>query len=232
MLNSSRNCCNCAMCASPITFDPAGLSHSLRDHPVLAVLRPRDAAQAERQIAAVAAVGLRHIELSWSAQAWWAPFMGSLSTGWPGIRFGAAGLCHPDQIEPLPQLGICFAMSPIGCSAMLDRADAVGITLVPGVFSPTEVWRFSGGAGQGLVKLFPAAALGTSYWRQLSSPLADLPFCIAAGGLSPADITPWLAAGVQAVALGSSLLNENDQLRPGHANAMASFANGRPIPTK
>ena len=220
------------MCASPITFDPAGLSYSLRAHPVLAVLRPRDADQAERQIAAVAAVGLRHIEISWSAQAWWAPFVGSLSACWPGIRFGVAGLCHPNQIEPLVQLGIGFAMSPIGCSTMLERANALGITLVPGVFSPTEVWRFSGDAGPGLVKLFPAAVLGPAYWRQLRNPLADLPFCIAAGGLSPADITPWLAAGVQAVALGSSLFNENDQLRPGHANGLATFANGQPIPTK
>jgi 2-dehydro-3-deoxyphosphogluconate aldolase/(4S)-4-hydroxy-2-oxoglutarate aldolase len=57
-----------------------------------------------------------------------------------------------------------------------------------------------------LVKLFPAATVGPGYWRRLAAPLGEsLPFCIAAGGLGPADVMTWLEAGVDAVALGSSL---------------------------
>jgi 2-dehydro-3-deoxyphosphogluconate aldolase/(4S)-4-hydroxy-2-oxoglutarate aldolase len=60
-------------------------------------------------------------------------------------------------------------------------------------------------AGAAAVKLFPASALGPGYWRSLAGPLGPLPFCIAAGGLRADDVPAWLAAGVDAVALGNSL---------------------------
>ena len=111
-------------------------------------------------------------------------------------------------------------MSPIASLAMVERASALQLTLVPGVFSPTEVQAFGVATGGGPIKLFPAASLGPAYWRQLSGPLGPLPFCIAAGGLKPVDVAPWLAAGVQAVALGSSLLDCHDQLLQGHAASL------------
>jgi 2-dehydro-3-deoxyphosphogluconate aldolase/(4S)-4-hydroxy-2-oxoglutarate aldolase len=56
------------------------------------------------------------------------------------------------------------------------------------------------------VKLFPAATLGPGYSGRLRAPLGEsLPFCVAAGGLRPEDVPVWLEAGVDAVALGSSL---------------------------
>jgi len=73
------------------------------------------------------------------------------------------------------------------------------------VMSPTEVCQ-ARALGCRLVKLFPAATVGPGYWRRLAAPLGEsLPFCIAAGGLGPADVMTWLEAGVDAVALGSSL---------------------------
>ncbi|NDG02997.1 MAG: hypothetical protein EB119_07355 [Synechococcaceae bacterium WBB_34_004] len=69
-----------------------------------------------------------------------------------------------------------------------------------------------------------AAALGPTYWCQLQGPLAPLPFCIAAGGIAPKDLASWFAAGVQAVALGSSLFDSSNCLRPGHIDSLAPFA--------
>lgn len=47
---------------------------------------------------------------------------------------------------------------------------------------------------------------GASLLAPVLAPLGDpLPFCIAAGGLAPADVLPWRAAGVNAVVLGSRL---------------------------
>jgi len=87
----------------------------------------------------------------------------------------------------------------------LCHAAGRDLVLVPGVMTPTEIWR-ARALGCRLVKLFPAAMLGPHYWRRLSAPLgAPLPFCIAAGGLGVADVLPWRAAGVDAVALGASL---------------------------
>ncbi|MFW6731382.1 MAG: bifunctional 4-hydroxy-2-oxoglutarate aldolase/2-dehydro-3-deoxy-phosphogluconate aldolase [Synechococcus sp.] len=205
----------------PITSDPAGLRQSLVSSPLLAVLRPGSSGQAERQIQALADVGVHHVELSWSDDPAWPPLVRHAINHWPGIRFGAAGLRYADQLQSVADLGLTYAMSPIGSTAMVAAAAPLGLTLVPGVFSPTEVNRFR---EVGLVKLFPAASLPPLYWRQLRQPLHPLPFCIAAGGLRPEDAASWFAAGVQAVALGSSLFDADDQLRPHDVSVLRSLA--------
>ena len=205
--------------------DPAGLRHSLASAPLLAVLRPSGPPQAERQIQAVASLGFRHVELAWSAEPWWGPFVLAAQGQWPQLRFGAAGIKHPDQIVGLPALGLGFAMAPIATDALVLSARRQGLTLVPGVFSPSEVHHFgvSLAAASGLVKLYPAAILGPAYWRLLCGPLQPLPFCIAAGGLAPRDVGPWLEAGVQAVALGSSLFDRHDVIAAADASLLESF---------
>jgi 2-dehydro-3-deoxyphosphogluconate aldolase / (4S)-4-hydroxy-2-oxoglutarate aldolase len=95
-------------------------------------------------------------------------------------------------------------VSPILDAELLQRARRLGLVLVPGVLSPSEVHQ-ARQLGCRLVKLFPAASVGPDYWRRLRQPLGGLPACIAAGGLAPADVEPWLQAGVDAVALGGGL---------------------------
>lgn len=221
MQNSSRTCCFIATFGLPTTSDPSGLRDSLVASPLLAVLRPGSIGQAERQIEGLSAVGVKHVELSWSDDPCWPELVRHAIGHWPEIRYGAAGLRHADQLQVVADLGLAYAMSPIGSMAMVAAAASLGLTLVPGVFSPTEVDRFR---DVGLVKLFPAASLKPQYWRQLRQPLHPLPFCIAAGGLRPEDAASWFAAGVQAVALGSSLFDAEDRLRPQDVSVLRSLA--------
>ena len=104
-------------------------------------------------------------------------------------------------LNDLSRLDLSYAMAPCWCPELVERARALGVLLVPGVFSPSEVhqaMRF----GCRVVKLFPAANLGPGYWGRLQAPLGPLPFVIAAGGLEVSDIPVWLEAGHGAVALG------------------------------
>ena len=74
------------------------------------------------------------------------------------------------------------------CPELVEQARGLGVLLVPGVFSPTEVHqaiRF----GCRVVKLFPAANLEPGYWSRLQAPLGPLPFVIAAEGNS-GDLPP------------------------------------------
>jgi len=110
---------------------------------------------------------------------------------------------------------LSYGVSPILDAAMVRLAAQLQFTLVPGVFSPTEVDR-ARRWGCPIVKLFPAASLGPGYWRRLREPLGEpLPFCIAAGGLQIDDVLAWLAAGVDAVAIGSSLITPPTTLASG-----------------
>ncbi len=152
------------------------------------------------------ALGLRHVELAWQSGPGWSDQMRELIARFPRLALGAASLTEPRALDAAIAAGCGYGMSPILDPDLLLAACDAGFTLVPGVMSPSEVHR-ARQCGSALVKLFPAAPLGPGYWRRLLDPLgAPLPFCIAAGGLTPADVAPWLAGGVDAVALGSALL--------------------------
>ena len=197
------------MCGWPSTSDPAGLLTSLRRQPVLAVLRPSTIAQARCQLDQLLAAGLLHVELAVRADEAWVAMAAELQRTYPTMRLGAASVCTVDALMAVADAGLAYAVSPILDPELLQRAHAAGITLVPGVFTPTEV-ALAVRCGAAAVKLFPAAALGPGYWRSLAGPLSPLPFCIAAGGLGVPDVAAWLRAGVDAVALGGQLFDPGD----------------------
>ncbi len=211
------------------TSSPLALLASLRRQPLLVVLRCQATPEALATIDQLHRIGVRHIELAWRDDPGWIDFCLSLQRSYPDLLFGSASVCHRAALEATAAAGLGYAMSPILDPELLDQADQLGLTLVPGVMTPTEVDR-ARRLGCRLVKLFPAANLGPHYWRQLEAPLGVLPFCIAAGGLQLAAVPDWLAAGVDAVALGGALFAGRDgsfQLDPG-LNGLLHWLDARP----
>ncbi|MFM8526427.1 MAG: bifunctional 4-hydroxy-2-oxoglutarate aldolase/2-dehydro-3-deoxy-phosphogluconate aldolase [Cyanobacteriota bacterium] len=176
----------------------------MRSAPVLAVLRADDPGTLIPIVADLAAVGIVHVELAWSAAPGWGAGCRLLRGRFPELQLGAASIVASGALEQVLEAGLTYAVSPILDRGLLQTAVRLGLVLVPGVMSPSEVHQ-ARCWGASIVKLFPAQTLGSRYWASLRAPLGGLPFCIAAGGLGPGDVAPWLAAGVDAVALGQSL---------------------------
>ncbi len=131
--------------------------------------------------------------------------MATLVGRFPDLELGAASVCEIEALVAAATAGCRYAVSPVLDPALLGAAAERDLVLVPGVMTASEV-HAARRLGCRLVKLFPAVSVGIDHWRRLREPLGrPLPFCIAAGGLGPADVVPWLAAGVDAVALGSGL---------------------------
>lgn len=182
---------------------------SLQHQPLLLVIRPEpddlvasgSGSGLLEQVQQLHAAGLRHLEVAWLDQPGWMGFMQRLQDHCPGLNLGAASVTGPKAINDLSRLDLSYAMAPCWCPELVEQARGLGVLLVPGVFSPTEVhqaMRF----GCRVVKLFPAANLGPGYWSRLQAPLGPLPFVIAAGGLEVSDLPVWLESGHGAVALG------------------------------
>ena len=182
---------------------------SLQHQPLLLVIRPEpDDLEASgsgsgllEQVQQLHAAGLRHLEVAWLDQPGWIGFMQRVQDNCPELNLGAASVTVAKALNDLSRLDLSYAMAPCWCPELVEQARGLGVLLVPGVFSPTEVhqaMRF----GCRVVKLFPAVNLGPGYWGRLQAPLGPLPFVIAAGGLEVGDLPVWLKAGHGAVALG------------------------------
>jgi 2-dehydro-3-deoxyphosphogluconate aldolase/(4S)-4-hydroxy-2-oxoglutarate aldolase len=184
---------------------PERLIQSLRAQPLLIVLRPGEPLGAIPLLERLQALGVIHVEIAWQALAAWADQMAELVRRFPDLELGAASVSSPRALLAAAAAGCRYAVSPVLEDALQQQASTLDLVLVPGVMSPSEVHR-ARGLGCRLVKLFPAVSVGRDHWRRLREPLGSpLPFCIAAGGLQLSDVLPWLAAGVDAVALGSGL---------------------------
>ncbi len=78
----------------------------------------------------------------------------------------------------------------------------VGVGVVPGALSPTEILR-AYGLGADLVKLFPAGSLGLGYLKALQGPLGHIPL-LPMGGIGPGNLMDYLALA-EGVGVGSQL---------------------------
>ena len=121
----------------------------------------------------------------------------------PDELVGGGTVMTTEQVDGLVQAGADFAVSPHLDEVVLAHAVEVGLPLLPGVMTPSEMVR-AVDMGAPAVKLFPAGPLGLHFLRALQGPLGHVPI-VATGGINVADVPSWLDAGAACVGLGSAL---------------------------
>ena len=203
------------------TSDPSErLIRSLTDQPLLVVMRPDQTDYQNifentrlcRQLDQLVDAGVVHVELAWSPHPCWPLLVEAIRERYPQLRLGAASVSTLPALQQVASLGLGYAMSPLLDPELQSKASNLCCVLVPGVMTPSEI-RSAQALGCRAVKLFPASVLGVDYRRQISAPMGELPFMVAAGGLRCTDLVPWLAAGFDAVALGRTVFVD-DALDP------------------
>lgn len=174
----------------------------MHHQPLLVVLRAEEPLQLCERLTCLEAIGVRHVEIAWSIHPGWVDQVLELRERHGGLCLGAASIRQASALQAVAAAGLSYAMAPVLDPLLQRQADRLGVQLVPGVFSPSEVHQAMA-LGCEAVKLFPAATLGMHHWQRLRDPFGGLPFCIAAGGLAVGDVDAWLDAGVDAVTLGA-----------------------------
>lgn len=152
---------------------------------------------------AVAAGGLRLIEITWNSQR--APeLISQLRSELPACTIGAGTLLDPDQTQRAIAAGAQFLFTPHVDPALIQIATQVGVPVIPGALSPTEIvmaWQ----AGASSVKVFPIQAVGgIQYIQSLQGPLGHIPL-IPTGGVTLENAKEFIAAGAIGVGLAGSL---------------------------
>jgi 2-dehydro-3-deoxyphosphogluconate aldolase/(4S)-4-hydroxy-2-oxoglutarate aldolase len=169
---------------------------------IVAVLRGDDPGRVERAARAVAAAGVRFIEITSTV-----PGAMGVIERLADLRDAVLGMgtvLSVAQAEAALKAGARFLVSPACLPELVPTARAQGAACVLGGLSPTEVFR-AWEAGADLVKVFPIGPVGgPAYLRQLAGPYPHMRL-IASGGIGLEDIAAYRLPTVAAIALGGEL---------------------------
>ncbi len=190
---------------------------SLKSQPLVIVIRIQDKDNLYnfsnnilfKKIEALSLIGIKHIEIAWSASKGWIELIQYLQKNFPTISFGAASITTDIALETIIKLRLPYAMSPFWDRKLQEKARESNQVLIPGVFTPTEIQKTQA-FGCKIIKLFPASNLGINYLQRITPSMSSLPFVIAAGGITPNHLNEWLNAGYDAVALGRKILQTQE----------------------
>jgi 2-dehydro-3-deoxyphosphogluconate aldolase/(4S)-4-hydroxy-2-oxoglutarate aldolase len=110
----------------------------------------------------------------------------------PALTVGAGTVISVDEVEAAVAAGARFVVSPGFSSGVVRRCQELGVAVVPGVATATELMAALD-AGITTVKLFPAEPLGgINTLRALAAVFSEVRF-VPTGGISAANAPTYLA---------------------------------------
>lgn len=192
-----------------MTADMVALLEELRIVPIIVIDDPDDAEPLAR---AIRDGGLPCAEVTFRTAAA-AEALRRISEGFPDMLVGAGTVLRPDQVDAARDAGARFIVTPGLNSRVVERSQALGVPIFPGVCTPTDI-EMAMALGLDTLKLFPAEPMGgVAYLKAISGPYRGVRF-IPTGGINAGNLAGWLALP-QVVACGGSWLARSDRIRAG-----------------
>jgi len=172
---------------------------------VVAVIRLQDSSKLRAVIDALAAGGVKALEVTMTVPRA-IELIGEIAPALPpDFVIGAGTVVDPDTAHAAILAGARFIVGPVLRPAVIDVCHRYDVAVMPGCFSPTEIltaWE----AGADVVKVFPATALGPSYFKDIRGPLPQLKL-MPTGGVSLENAGDWIRAGAVAIGVGTALVD-------------------------
>ncbi|MDA1195551.1 MAG: bifunctional 4-hydroxy-2-oxoglutarate aldolase/2-dehydro-3-deoxy-phosphogluconate aldolase [Planctomycetota bacterium] len=184
-----------------------------------AILRTDDRAAAGVAMDAAVRGGFRILEFTLTtpgALEWIAAFAAR-----SGLVVGAGTVLTVDDARAAVDAGARFLVSPVVDELVIEEATRLGVAVMPGVHTPTEMLR-AHRAGAPLQKLFPAPGLGPAYVKACLGPLPFLRI-VPTNGCDAGNARAWLAAGSHALGFVAPLFDAAE-VRAGDTAAIEARA--------
>ena len=140
----------------------------------------------------------------------------------PEAIVGAGTLRTADDVHAAKKAGCQFGVSPGYTSEIAQTCRAVGLPLLPGVATASEVMQ-ANAEGFSFLKFFPAtAAGGIPMLKALAGPFPDVAFC-PTGGITP-ETAPQFLALPNVKVCGGSWLTPADAVNAGNWASITALA--------
>ena len=183
----------------------ATITEDIEAHGVVAVIRMKEPDRVRAVIDALAAGGLRALEVTMTVPGA-IDLIAQIAPTLPkGFLFGAGTVNDADTAARAIDAGARFIVSPVFRRSVIDACHARDVPAMPGCYTPTEIldaWD----AGADVVKVFPATTLGPGYLKDVRAPLPQVKL-MPTGGVTVENAGDWIKAGAVAVGVGSALLD-------------------------
>lgn len=187
-------------------------------YPLVAILRGLKPEETEGVVGALIEAGFSAIEIPLNSPDPFRSIEIAAKMAPAHCLIGAGTVLTVDNVASLDAAGGKLMVSPNVVPDVIKAAAALGMVTMPGVFTPTEALAAAAAGATGL-KFFPASVLGPS---GINAMLAILPkdlLIAAVGGVSEKNFSDYIAAGINAFGLGSSLYKPG--MTPGEVSARA-----------
>lgn len=210
-----------------VKTDRASTVRAIEQFGIVAVIRLKDPARVRGVVDALAAGGVRALEVTMTVPRA-VDLIRELAPTMPdGFLLGAGTVTDAATARAVIDAGAAFIVGPVFRPDVIAACHDRDVPAIPGCFSPTEILA-AHEAGADLVKVFPATALGPAFIRDVRAPLPQVKL-VPTGGVTIENAGEWIRAGAAAVGVGSALL-DNKAIDSGRfevitANAQRVVAN-------
>jgi 2-dehydro-3-deoxyphosphogalactonate aldolase len=180
------------------------LGRRLAECPLVAIIRGVTPEEAEAIGEAIFEAGIRIIEVPLNSPQ---PFASieRLARRFGDIALiGAGTVLEAADVGRVSDSGGRIVVSPNTFSPVIEATAAAGLVSLPGFFTPSEAFTALSSGATGL-KLFPAEGASPAVVKGQRAVLPKEVPLLVVGGISPANMQPWLDSGAQGFGLGSGL---------------------------
>lgn len=182
----------------------AAIVSAIESSGVIAVVRLDDPKSGIEVAKALAAGGVTSIEITMTVPNAVA-LIAELSHTLDDLLIGAGTVTDASTAKAVIAAGARFVVGPVFKPEIITTCHARGVAAMPGCFSPTEIYT-AWELGADVVKVFPATALGPTYFKDLRGPLPQLKL-MPTGGVTRDNAADWIRAGAVAVGAGTALVD-------------------------
>jgi 2-dehydro-3-deoxyphosphogluconate aldolase / (4S)-4-hydroxy-2-oxoglutarate aldolase len=172
---------------------------------VVAVIRMKDPAKLRAVVDAMAAGGVRALEVTMTVPRAVEMIRELAPTLPDGFLLGAGTVIDAATARAVIDAGASFVVSPVFRPEVVAACHQRGVPAMPGCFSPTEILA-AHECGADIIKVFPATALGPQFIKDVRAPLPQVKL-MPTGGVTLDNAGDWIRAGAVAVGLGSALVD-------------------------
>ncbi len=187
--------------------------------PLIAILRGIRPGEVVEHVQVLVDAGFDAIEIPLNSPDW-ATSVSSVAARFADrALIGGGTVLHERDADALARAGGRLVVTPNTRPALIAHAVALGQHVAAGFATATEAFDALDAGAQAL-KLFPATTYGPGHVKALRAVLPPVPL-FAVGGITPANLADFMAAGCHGAGLGGDLYQPGQALARTAATAAA-----------